>query len=238
VTLLRPAGRAEFDGEPLDVVTEGDFIRPGEAITITGASQSASREWDTHPDTITKETPIVFTQSPASGVIDTVQLFMRNVRSTFIAAVAIPTSLIATFALMRWQGFTLNNITLADGYAGGGNGGSAAHVLADDVVAVGVFVVEHGAAAVEGVFEIVNREAELSGGEQQMISIGRAPAVNSQDASLLSICENGYGKRTEMDWEEVQDSQVLQGRQAGRDRRGAPHARRGKAALARSIDIF
>jgi len=36
VTMLRPAGSAEFDGEPLDVVTQGDFIRPGEAIEICG----------------------------------------------------------------------------------------------------------------------------------------------------------------------------------------------------------
>ena len=34
VSMLRPAGRAEFDGEPLDVVTEGDFIHPGEPIEI------------------------------------------------------------------------------------------------------------------------------------------------------------------------------------------------------------
>ena len=34
VTMLRPAGRAEFDGEPLDVVTLGDFITPGESIEI------------------------------------------------------------------------------------------------------------------------------------------------------------------------------------------------------------
>ena len=35
VSMLRPAGRAEFDGEPLDVVTLGDLINPGEAIEIT-----------------------------------------------------------------------------------------------------------------------------------------------------------------------------------------------------------
>ncbi len=34
VSMLRPAGRAEFDGEPLDVVTEGDLIQPGEPIEI------------------------------------------------------------------------------------------------------------------------------------------------------------------------------------------------------------
>lgn len=42
----------------------------------------------------------------------TVLLFMANLRATLIAAVAIPTSIIATFTLMRWLGFTLNNITM------------------------------------------------------------------------------------------------------------------------------
>ena len=39
-------------------------------------------------------------------------LFLRNLRSTFIAAVAIPTSLIATFGLMRAMDYTLNQITM------------------------------------------------------------------------------------------------------------------------------
>lgn len=42
----------------------------------------------------------------------TVLLFIANLRATLIAAVAIPTSIIATFTLMRWLGFTLNNITM------------------------------------------------------------------------------------------------------------------------------
>ena len=41
-----------------------------------------------------------------------VLLFMRNLRSTIIAAVAIPTSLIATFTLMKALNFTLNNMSL------------------------------------------------------------------------------------------------------------------------------
>ncbi len=41
-----------------------------------------------------------------------VLLFLRNLRSAFIAAVSIPTSLIATFTLMRWMDFTINNLTL------------------------------------------------------------------------------------------------------------------------------
>jgi HAE1 family hydrophobic/amphiphilic exporter-1 len=39
-------------------------------------------------------------------------LFLRNLRSTLIAATAIPVSLIATFAVMKFFGFTLNNMTL------------------------------------------------------------------------------------------------------------------------------
>ena len=41
-----------------------------------------------------------------------VLLFLGNVRSTLIAAVAIPTSIIGTFMCMWLMGFTLNTITL------------------------------------------------------------------------------------------------------------------------------
>jgi hydrophobic/amphiphilic exporter-1 (mainly G- bacteria), HAE1 family len=41
-----------------------------------------------------------------------VLLFMRNLRSTLIAAVAIPASIVATFGLMRALGFTLNSVTM------------------------------------------------------------------------------------------------------------------------------
>src|SRR5438067_830464 len=41
-----------------------------------------------------------------------VLLFLRNFRSTIIAAVAIPSSIIATFGAMRYENFTLNVITL------------------------------------------------------------------------------------------------------------------------------
>jgi HAE1 family hydrophobic/amphiphilic exporter-1 len=42
----------------------------------------------------------------------TVLVFMRSWRSTLIASVAIPASIIATFAFMRFFGFTLNNMTM------------------------------------------------------------------------------------------------------------------------------
>ena len=41
-----------------------------------------------------------------------VLVFMRSWRSTLIAAVAIPASIIATFAVMRALDFTLNNVTM------------------------------------------------------------------------------------------------------------------------------
>jgi HAE1 family hydrophobic/amphiphilic exporter-1 len=41
-----------------------------------------------------------------------VLLFMRNWRSTLIAAIAIPISIISTFSLMKWMDFTLNQITM------------------------------------------------------------------------------------------------------------------------------
>lgn len=42
----------------------------------------------------------------------TVLLFMRSWRSTLIAGVAIPASIVATFAFMKAFGFTLNNVTM------------------------------------------------------------------------------------------------------------------------------
>jgi len=41
-----------------------------------------------------------------------VLLFLGSLRSTFIAAIAIPTSIIGTFMCMWWMGFTINTITL------------------------------------------------------------------------------------------------------------------------------
>ena len=41
-----------------------------------------------------------------------VLLFLSNLRSTIIAAIAIPTSIIATFGLVWYMGFTLNMMTM------------------------------------------------------------------------------------------------------------------------------
>jgi hydrophobic/amphiphilic exporter-1 (mainly G- bacteria), HAE1 family len=41
-----------------------------------------------------------------------VLVFLRNLRSTFIAALALPTSIIGTIAAMQWLGFTFNIVTM------------------------------------------------------------------------------------------------------------------------------
>jgi HAE1 family hydrophobic/amphiphilic exporter-1 len=41
-----------------------------------------------------------------------VLIFLTNVRSTVIAAIAIPTSIVASFGLIWYMGFTLNSLTM------------------------------------------------------------------------------------------------------------------------------
>jgi HAE1 family hydrophobic/amphiphilic exporter-1 len=45
-------------------------------------------------------------------VAGTVLLFMRDWRSTVVAGIAIPTSIVSTFTFMHYMGFTLNNLTM------------------------------------------------------------------------------------------------------------------------------
>jgi hydrophobic/amphiphilic exporter-1 (mainly G- bacteria), HAE1 family len=49
----------------------------------------------------------------AAGLVTgVVFLFIRDWRTTIIAGLAVPTSIVGVFAIMDWMGFTLNNITL------------------------------------------------------------------------------------------------------------------------------
>ncbi len=48
----------------------------------------------------------------AALVAFTVLLFMRDWRSTLVAGIAIPTSIVSTFTFMHYMGFTLNNLTM------------------------------------------------------------------------------------------------------------------------------
>ena len=84
-----------------------------------------------------------------------VLLFLRNWRSTLIAAIAIPTSIISTFALMYAMGFTLNMLTLLALTL-------AVGIVIDDAIVVLEIIYRHMeekglspfAAAIEGTREI------------------------------------------------------------------------------------
>ncbi|HBC76915.1 MAG: hypothetical protein A2008_06610 [Candidatus Wallbacteria bacterium GWC2_49_35] len=84
-----------------------------------------------------------------------VLIFMGNLRATLIAAISIPTSIIATFTLMLYMNFTLNNMTLL-GLA------LAVGIVIDDAIVVleNIFRVMHEKklspvqAAIEGTSEI------------------------------------------------------------------------------------
>jgi HAE1 family hydrophobic/amphiphilic exporter-1 len=99
----------------------------------------------------------------------TVLLFMRDWRSTIIAGLAIPTSIISTFTLMQAFGFTLNNITM----------------LAL-VLAVGI-VIDDAVVVLENIFRRIQDE-----GESPMVAASRgtaeiALAVTATTLSLVII---------------------------------------------------
>ena len=99
----------------------------------------------------------------------TVLLFMRSWRSTFIAAIAIPTSIVATFAFMKLFDFTLNNVTM----------------LAL-VLMVGV-VIDDAIVVLENVFHLIEEEGMEP---RQAAIVGTreiGPAVLSTTISLVIV---------------------------------------------------
>ncbi|HWR40025.1 MAG TPA: efflux RND transporter permease subunit, partial [Patescibacteria group bacterium] len=75
-------------------------------------------------------------------------LFLKDVRATMIGALAIPTSVIATFSLMKVGGFTLNNMSLM-GLS------LAVGILIDDAIVVVENIhrhIEEGASPADGAF--------------------------------------------------------------------------------------
>ena len=73
---------------------------PKSSATSRGSSRSRSRKSSS-------------TSCLAAALVSaTILLFIRDWRTTLIATLAIPTSIIPTFMFMRYMGFTLNNITM------------------------------------------------------------------------------------------------------------------------------
>jgi hydrophobe/amphiphile efflux-1 (HAE1) family protein len=98
-----------------------------------------------------------------------VLIFLGNVRSTFIAAVAIPTSIVGTFAIMRLVGYTLNSITLL--------------ALA---LAVGI-VIDDAIVVLENIFKQVE-EKGLDPKEAAIVGTREiGPAVMATTLSLIAV---------------------------------------------------
>ena len=76
----------------------------------------------------------------------TILLFIHDWRTTIIASLAIPASIIATFAFMYWMGYTLNNMTMLGLIL-------AIGIVIDDAVVINENIFrhmeEHGSSALE-----------------------------------------------------------------------------------------
>ncbi|HEV7733416.1 MAG TPA: efflux RND transporter permease subunit [Candidatus Binatia bacterium] len=96
----------------------------------------------------------------------TVMLFMRDWRSTLVAGLAIPTSIIATFTFMRWWDFTLNNLTMLG-----------------LVLAVGI-VIDDAVVVLENIFRRIQDEGESP---MEAASKGTAEIALAVLATTLSL---------------------------------------------------
>jgi len=96
----------------------------------------------------------------------TVLIFMRDWRSTVVAGLAIPTSIVATFTFMRWFDFTLNNLTMLG-----------------LVLAVGI-VIDDAVVVLENVFRRIQEEGEEP---MEAASRGTAEIALAVLATTLSL---------------------------------------------------
>jgi HAE1 family hydrophobic/amphiphilic exporter-1 len=99
-------------------------------------------------------------------VAGTVLLFMRDWRSTLVAGVAIPTSIVSTFTFMHYMGFTLNNLTMLG-----------------LVLAVGI-VIDDAVVVLENVFRHVEEEGTPP---MRAASVGTAEIALAVMATTLSL---------------------------------------------------
>src|SRR5205814_7656063 len=104
----------------------------------------------------------------AALVALTVLLFMRDWRSTLVAGVAIPASIISTFTFMRFMGFTVNNLTMLG-----------------LVLAVGIMI-DDAVVVLENIFRHVEEENEPPRRAASLATAESALAVPCNTPSLLS----------------------------------------------------
>ncbi len=121
-----PRGKSRLDGNvAVSLVVQkqsrGNTVAVAEAVKARLAKIQASLPADIHTEVIRDQSKfikgsieevklhLVLAAFLVSGVIF---LFIRDWRTTLIAATAVPTSIIGTFAFMDFMGFSLNNMTL------------------------------------------------------------------------------------------------------------------------------
>ncbi|MFN8545554.1 MAG: efflux RND transporter permease subunit [Candidatus Binatia bacterium] len=102
----------------------------------------------------------------AGLVAFTVLLFMRDWRSTFVAGLAIPTSIVSTFTFMKYMGFTINNLTMLG-----------------LVLAVGI-VIDDAVVVLENIFRHVEEDGVPA---RQAASQGTAEIALAVMATTLSL---------------------------------------------------
>lgn len=118
-TLARVDGRSVV-GFSLIRAKGASEVAVAEAVTAKLATLSARHPWLTltkltdwvQPTRDSFESAMMSLGEGAGLAVLVVLIFLRDWRATAIAAVAIPLSVIPTFAVMQWLGFTLNGVSL------------------------------------------------------------------------------------------------------------------------------
>ncbi|WP_440223965.1 efflux RND transporter permease subunit [Dokdonella sp. MW10] len=124
-TIAQPRSAAALDGVP---VVAFDVLRArgaGEVEVATAVRDALRGLADEHPDLVFEEAAnavdpvaenyagsMMLLVEGAALAVFVVFLFLRDARATFIAAVALPLSVIPAFAAMHLMGFTLNTVSL------------------------------------------------------------------------------------------------------------------------------
>ncbi|MDQ8022091.1 MAG: efflux RND transporter permease subunit [Moraxellaceae bacterium] len=124
-TVAERRSAAFLDGQPVvafEVVRARGY---GEVEVAAGVREALAKLEQERPDiTVTEafnfvdpvvenyDSSMLLLYEGAALAVLVVFLFLRNGRATLLAAVALPLSVIPTFALMYWMGFSLNIVTL------------------------------------------------------------------------------------------------------------------------------
>lgn len=124
-TVAEPRSAALLNGEPVVGVEIARARGAGEIDVAQGVHAALEKLKTRHPDIVITQAfnfvdPVIenydasmrLLYEGAALAVLVVFLFLRDWRATFVTAVALPLSVIPTFAVMHWMGFTINTVTL------------------------------------------------------------------------------------------------------------------------------